>query len=170
MSQDTAPHAWHKQRAESDRPDLFWQCFEQLASTHAAAFKLVVEHLPKNGAARLRGVSRAMRQAVNRTVTTVVCSAPLAPFGSLDLALRFPEASRLIVQLYQLAATEVAMIFSHLCTSSPALLSKIQSLRMELHSSTVDSGSVARSVAELLSRCALSYPHPWWHNELRAVL
>jgi hypothetical protein len=147
------------QEQSADEPlalATFWQNVEELAATFATVFKLVVAYLDRQETATLRGVNRAMRQAINRTVTTVVYS-PQADLLLCDLALVFPEASRLFVSWmarYPIVATaeEADIVFNRILESSPVLLQKIQSLSMQLVGMPA-SKSLAGCMAEFLARC-----------------
>jgi hypothetical protein len=124
--------------AASDAPALFWRHLERLSSTHAPAFSLVVAHLEKGRAKVLRQVNRAMRQAVNRTVTTVGWNDHV-PRACRDLALVFPEARGLRI------SCQGTKSFAEW---SPGLLGKIQSVTLSV------SAEASSSAVEFLARSA----------------
>jgi hypothetical protein len=122
----------------------FWENFENVAATHPDVMKHVTAHLSKDGgAAHLRGASRGVRQALNRTVTTVRWT-QRAPFGGVEMATVFREAHRLHV-------SSVAQIDDDISASSPLLLAKIQHLQLHISDVPRTPADVG-SVAALLSR------------------
>jgi hypothetical protein len=134
----------------------FWECVEDLAAAYGAVFKLVLAYLNRDEASSLRRVNRAMRRAVNRAVTTLMYN-PHSPILQFDLALAFPEASRLCVSWTAQApsaatADDADAVLTGIMDSSPLLLRKIQSLEMQL-TGMPSSTSLARSMAEFLSTC-----------------
>jgi hypothetical protein len=79
----------------------FWQYLEVVAAADEHVFSSILAQLPKGGAACLRGVNRATRRAVNRTVTRVICGRS-AVCNDKELATVFPGANALVVSLGRL--------------------------------------------------------------------
>jgi hypothetical protein len=142
----------------------FWRRFEDVAASHPDVLRIISVACSLH----LRGATRAMRDAVNRSVTTVQLQYD-ATLNDHDLATVFPAAGRLDVKGgYQLEAAGVASWLHHIMTCSPMLLQKIHHLHLFLFR-TLESESAVRSVAELLSRCAPSTKQSSPHPRVRCV-
>jgi hypothetical protein len=135
----------------------FWRRFERVAGNHVNVLRHVLglTQSSKHTADQLRGSSRAMREAVNRSVTTVHCQ--LGACASIDeLATVFPYADRLDVHGQPLDEGDTGSNASDwlhkIMDSSPLLLQKIQSLSLCLHGRH-ENDAAARGLADLLSRC-----------------
>jgi hypothetical protein len=124
----------------------FWQQLELLAATHPDVIKHVATHLPGGGAAHLRGASRCVRDALNRTVTTVRWT-PGGRFGGVEMAAVFPGACRLHASLLHSDVDDIV-------ASSPVLLQKIQHLELKMPYFPNHPGDDGAGVARLLPRCA----------------
>jgi hypothetical protein len=138
-------------------PVMLWQCLNELAAAQPGVLKMVVVFMGSYGAARLRGVNRAMRKAVNRTVTTVAYYQHTAD-STCDLATRFPDANCLKVVHVRPCTTIVeglqdeTYFLRHIVEVSPALLAMIQHLDLQLHGAPANQRLVD-SLVEFLSRC-----------------
>jgi hypothetical protein len=108
-----------------------------------------------------------MREAVNRSVTTVQCHRGVSLHGA-DLAEVFPEAEHLVVSMDSPEDLETqscpelespAAWLDHLAACSPLLLGKVQSLELDLSTGCQDySAEDASSIANVLSRCVNELP------------
>jgi hypothetical protein len=159
------------------------QLLLRIASTHPEVLRLVICRMPEGGAARLRRVNRALRLAVNSTVTTVACTLS-SGLPHTDLGTAFPNANRLRVVLLPDAdphpadvpaaaapvdnaaadgdaaandggaAALVAGFVEGLGHSSPRLLSQISALEIFLNTELSPFSAMAGCFAELVSRYA----------------
>ena len=159
MGEPICPHvsscAAPTSAAKLDERSLFWQSLVELAATTPAVLKMVLNNMGYGAANRLRRVNRAMRSAVNRTVSTVRVDVHGPTIDGRDLAVVFEEANALRVKwnTQPADAAEVAIFLSHIFQTSPLLVAKIHTLTMELRGMP-RSTSLAGFVAEFLSRCA----------------
>jgi hypothetical protein len=158
VSHRSSQHGWYIASPTVGRYFLmqhqptFWERFEHLAATDVNVLKNVLTHLPWDGAALLRGVSRGMRVAVNRTVTAVQCS-PAQLLQDVELAAVFRDANRLFLRCQD--STTVAAFLERVLASLPVLLQKIQYLELSLVSLPHNLDDVA-SIARVLCRWAFT--------------
>jgi hypothetical protein len=137
-----------------DEPHLFWRYFAKVCETNDAIFQLMISQMPPGASRRLRQVNRAMRAAVNRTVTTVTCSLTGPRFEG-ELATSFPQADRLDVIFdgsEDVTHVDVSLFLDYIPATSPALVSRLVALDMDLGSAASDQ-DIAAAVASFLSRC-----------------
>jgi hypothetical protein len=138
-------------------PVLFWKHLVYVATTHPNVLQRIIQHSASGAAARLRGVNRDMRAAVNRTVTSVTCDLELGLLDK-DMATVFPGAYELRVcvakrfSLRKVSANEVILFLDHVRSTSPMLMQQVHSVLMELGRLS-DVSSIAEAVAEFMARC-----------------
>jgi hypothetical protein len=142
---------------------LFWRRFEQVAGTYPNVLRHVLTSAlcSKSALNLLRGSSRAMRKAVNRSVTTVLCTMRLKYFEEADLdPTVFPHADGLRLTVED--GLIVGGMLEDVVASIPLFLRNIQRLQVHLPIFAVpifdlpifpDAAVVAPSLAKLLSRC-----------------
>jgi hypothetical protein len=123
--------------------------FEQIAVSNTKVMGNVISLLPKGGAACLRGASRGMRDAVNRSVNTAVC-VPGCPFVNVEIAEVFPDADHLHVRL-PTPPDDMRTCLADITTSTPVLLGKIQSLKLFLEAAPEQDYAIS-SIIAFLSR------------------
>jgi hypothetical protein len=130
------------------------QCIAYILGTHATIRHLVLSHLEKVDTETLRGINRAMRAAVNQSVTTIQCGIQ-APRCETELAMTFPAATKLRVSMLQLGCStelDACVVLEYVMATSPALLTKVLavSLGLGIIRSCED---ITPTVANFLSRC-----------------
>jgi hypothetical protein len=133
---------------------MFWRCFANVCGTHDTILQLMISQMPAGASGRLRRVNRGMRAAVNRTVTTVVVNMT-GPCSENELAASFPQAEKLRVLLdspHEITHVDVSQCLEYIMSTSPALLSKLVALKMDLGSAGTDQ-DVTLAMASFLSRC-----------------
>jgi hypothetical protein len=129
--------------------------FTHALGAHATIRQLVLGHLDKEEADTLRQVSQATRSAVNRNVTTIVCDMQ-APRFETELATVFPAADKLhVVLMRELPLTDMhlCIFLEYISATSPALLTKLQALTLDLGMKSCD--EIRAAVARFLSRCGV---------------
>jgi hypothetical protein len=148
-----------------------------IAASKTAVLHHVILHMGSGGAAAMRGVGRALRGAVNRTVSRVVCSVDTLPIN-VNLATVFPAAYILQLQLHPKVAggvfgpEDARLFFKNFMACSPALVEKVHFLQLDMRA-VDDAGSTADAVADFLSRQAHTQPahlasHPASHASCMA--
>jgi hypothetical protein len=139
-------------------PTDFWNLFTYVAATNTDVLQHIIFYMPAGGAACLRGVNRAWRSAVNRTVQGVVCRISTLP-ADVELAAVFPEAHSLRLQLQSGEGTSAVqpeaapLVFQQITSSSPELVKRVQSLQLCMQFVT-NVERTAGAVADFLARCA----------------
>jgi hypothetical protein len=146
-------------------PIKFWQSFERVAASYPNVLKNVIG-LAQCSTCRtskhLRGASRSMREAVNRSVTTILCYRAES-FHQTELSNVFPEADHLIISLNDTprASRQIdcslscpAVWLEHLIACSPLLLERVTFLELDLTRYHQLYPNVDGSIAKLLCRCA----------------
>jgi hypothetical protein len=132
------------------------QSFEAVVGAHATIRQLIMSHLKEDKSTHaLRRVSRAMRAAVDDTITTVACDLD-GPRFETEMATVFPAASKLCVSWPDdTEDPEEPQVFyillEHIMATSPALVTKLLALRLSLGTFEAD-GDITNAVARFLSR------------------
>jgi hypothetical protein len=136
------------------KPYRFWRHFAKFCETHETILQLVIRQLPAGASGCLRQVNRAMRAAVNRTVTTVACNLTGPRFEG-ELAESFPEADNLRINFSSsehITHVDVSLFLEYILATSPALVSKVVALDLNLGLAATED-AVTASVASFLFRC-----------------
>jgi hypothetical protein len=137
-----------------ERADVFWARFLDLATTSPDLLSTVCKHLTSMERQSLRGVNRAMRVAMNATVTSVRCSELTTPTGQ-QLHEVFPHLSsmRLCVQASVVDGWRVPLL--QLVGNSALLLGKLRHLTLVVRPAPMTDATEIEVILELLARCAM---------------
>jgi hypothetical protein len=156
--------SWASMQTDEARRE-FWQRFTAISNV-PGVFKLLLKCLSKESERLLRGVDRAMRRAVNRTVTEVRYDlrrwdrADRGPYThpEQDLAEAFPDADQLVFAFTEHKAGYGPTMIDHhvqlgrIATASPRFVSKLRVLEIRFESRCI--AEIVDVLAELLPRYA----------------
>jgi hypothetical protein len=140
----------------------FWARLLDLCSTGPELLTLICEHLSKEDQKALRGVNRAMRVAMNSTVTRISLRSATMPATQQELHDTFPNLSKLTVGAFNPKSTSVeegARVCLHrlAAPSNAGLLSKVQHLSLTIPVA-MTTAAEAGAIWEVLNRWGRQRP------------
>jgi hypothetical protein len=143
--------------------DAFWARFLDLTTIGPDLLSVVSQHMSGSDRKSLHSVNRAMRTAMNATVTSIRCSQFTLPTHQ-QLHEVFPNLSSLDLCIeglsWRLLVSEWRVYLQQLAGSSELLLSKLKHLSLTIRPANMTDAAAIQAILELLARWATSI---WQH-------
>jgi hypothetical protein len=140
--------------------DTFWECFVSLSATGPDLLSAVCQHMSNVDRKSLHSVNRAMRMAMNATVTSISCSERTLPTHQ-ELHQVFPNLASMAVSFAvepdgfggpRLNVDEWRGRFQQLASSSELLLKKLRHLSLAIYPANMTEVEQIQPILELLTR------------------
>jgi hypothetical protein len=139
-----------------DTPATLWARFIDLIATCPDLLSAVCQHMSSIERQSMRGIDRAMRVAMNATVSVIRCTQVTMPTHQ-QLHMLFPNASSmdLYVQRYYQCGfreSEWRVCLKQLARSNEPLLAKLRHLSLTVRPVTLNKEGDGQAILELLAR------------------
>jgi hypothetical protein len=133
--------------------DTFWERFLDLTSSGPDMLTAVCQHMSSVERQALHSVNRAMRTAMNATVTTICCSQITLPTHQ-QLHEVFPNLSsmHLCINGVNLLLNDWQVHLRQLVHSSQLLLNKLRHLSLVIRPARMVEAAEIQTILELLTR------------------
>jgi hypothetical protein len=132
----------------TDAAQLFWGSFLELSTAGPDLLRVVCNHLSRYERQVLRGVDRAMRRAMNTTVTHVTC--PVTTLPAQDLLEVFPNATYLKLTVF--GAIDSCALLEWMVSGSARLLASLHHLSIDIDAEAIEAAEVIPAMLNLISR------------------
>jgi hypothetical protein len=133
----------------------FWARFQDLLASETDLLCIICNHLSIQDCTALRGVNRAMRKAMNSTVTSIRCNRATVTTNTLRRQqAAFPNLRSLAVQRLSLTSngTSWRSYFEELADGNDRLVAGLRHLSLTVPTKLVAAAD-ASAIWELLTRC-----------------
>jgi hypothetical protein len=135
--------------------DTFWARFLAIIATGPDLLSAVCQHMSSIDRKSLHSVNRAMRAAMNATVTTMRCNQRTLP-SNQQLHEVFPNASSLTVCIegFRMNMNEWRTYLQQLAVNSALLLARLRHLHLTVQPAKMTEAAEIQAILEFLTRYA----------------